>query len=96
MSSYEISTFVLIQCKIVTENFRKEIRIDAVAPLVCLWAHAHLPRFKEGLIGDLAMGGLAEPKEVARTTTFLSSDASGYINGQTLVVDGGWQSAVEE
>ena len=35
-------------------------------------------------------GGLAE--DVAQAILFLSSDASGWINGQVLAVDGGWSS----
>jgi 3-oxoacyl-[acyl-carrier protein] reductase len=35
-------------------------------------------------------GRLGQPREVAEAVVFLGSPAAGYINGMTLVVDGGW------
>ena len=35
---------------------------------------------------------LAEPSEIASCIIFLSMDASSYITGSTLIVDGGWTS----
>jgi NAD(P)-dependent dehydrogenase (short-subunit alcohol dehydrogenase family) len=34
-------------------------------------------------------GRAGEPEDVAAVFAFLGSDGAGYINGQTLVVDGG-------
>jgi NAD(P)-dependent dehydrogenase (short-subunit alcohol dehydrogenase family) len=35
---------------------------------------------------------LGEPDDVAATIAFLCSAGGAFINGQTIVVDGGWSS----
>jgi NAD(P)-dependent dehydrogenase (short-subunit alcohol dehydrogenase family) len=35
---------------------------------------------------------LGEVDDIASTVAFLCSDGAGFINGQTIVVDGGWSS----
>lgn len=38
------------------------------------------------------LGRLGKPEEVAATSLFLASEASSYITGATIMVDGGWTS----
>jgi 3-oxoacyl-[acyl-carrier protein] reductase len=47
---------------------------------------------KEELATRTPIGRLAEPEEVAAAVIFLASEESKYIEGQTLVIDGGWTS----
>jgi NAD(P)-dependent dehydrogenase (short-subunit alcohol dehydrogenase family) len=44
----------------------------------------------EQLATRTPLGRLAEPKEIADAVIFLASEESKYMEGQTIVVDGGW------
>lgn len=69
----------------------KGVRVNAVAPgptttdLLATVAQETLDKMK----ALSPMGRLGEPVEMARAILFLASDMSSYVNGQTLVVDGG-------
>jgi NAD(P)-dependent dehydrogenase (short-subunit alcohol dehydrogenase family) len=43
----------------------------------------------DGLVSRVPAGRLGQPEEVARAVAFLASDESSYMNGASLVVDGG-------
>lgn len=67
------------------------IRVNAIAP-----GMVGSERFKAVLaekfaqkINDIPFGRLAEPEEIAQLCLFLASDASMYITGQIIGVDGG-------
>jgi NAD(P)-dependent dehydrogenase (short-subunit alcohol dehydrogenase family) len=36
------------------------------------------------------MGRFGRPEDIANAFVFMASDASAYVTGHTLVVDGGW------
>ncbi len=69
------------------------VRVNCIAPGLfrtrfaeALWSNeAILQRVLEGN----PFGRIGEPDEIAGTAVFLVSDASSYVNGQVLVVDGG-------
>lgn len=44
---------------------------------------------KQKLLENIPLGRVGKPEEVAKVIGFLSSDASSYITGQVIVVDGG-------
>ena len=41
------------------------------------------------IIEKIPMHRMGQPDEIARVVSFLAQDASGYITGQVLAVDGG-------
>jgi 2-deoxy-D-gluconate 3-dehydrogenase len=44
------------------------------------------------ILGRIPLGRWADPEDLAGAAVFLASDASDYITGQTVFVDGGWLS----
>jgi len=46
--------------------------------------------FKERLVGRTPLGRLGKPEDIVGTVVFLASEASNFITGQTIPIDGGW------
>jgi len=76
---------------------RRNIRVNAICPGLTATA------MSSQLVADdqayqlrrlhIPMGRMARPDEIASAVAFLASDASSYITGQTLSVDGGMTGA---
>lgn len=47
------------------------------------------PAFRDEITDSTPLGRIAAPAELAEAVQFLASDASGFITGQVLTVDGG-------
>lgn len=50
--------------------------------------------FKEMIKTKVPLGRYAKPKELVGTIIYLSSNASDYVTGHALVIDGGWTAAI--
>jgi 7-alpha-hydroxysteroid dehydrogenase len=72
----------------------KGIRVNAVAfgSVMSASLQAALKEnsgFRDEITGGTPLGRIAAPAELAEAVQFLASDASGFITGQVLTVDGG-------
>jgi NAD(P)-dependent dehydrogenase (short-subunit alcohol dehydrogenase family) len=68
------------------------IRVTAVAPGVVMTPRVSVFRGEAGRVRNVnntPLRGVAQPADIAAAILFLASDLSGYVTGQTLVVDGG-------
>jgi NAD(P)-dependent dehydrogenase (short-subunit alcohol dehydrogenase family) len=72
---------------------RRGVRVNAIAPHFFPAAtdgYLHDPDLVAWLTDRLPLGRTARVEELDGPLLFLCSDASSYVTGQTLVVDGGW------
>jgi dehydrogenase/reductase SDR family protein 4 len=98
---YSISKAGLIMLtKVLAEEWGQyHIRANAIAPgfvrtkfSQAVWGN---PEMIAKVESNTAIGRIAEPEEVVYTALFLASDASSYITGQTIVLDGGHFASVK-
>lgn len=50
------------------------------------------PERRQFILSRIPMGRLGRPEELQAAAVFLASEASSYMTGQTIYVDGGWLS----
>jgi NAD(P)-dependent dehydrogenase (short-subunit alcohol dehydrogenase family) len=68
------------------------IRVNAVAPgyVKTEMAPVDRPEFRRYWIEDAPMQRYATPAEIAPTVVYLASDASAFMTGTVVVIDGGY------
>jgi NAD(P)-dependent dehydrogenase (short-subunit alcohol dehydrogenase family) len=95
IGAYAVSKAAEIQLarNLAVEWGRKGIRVNAIAPGViqtefarALWED---PAARKRIEALNCVGRLGVPEDVAGAALFLASDASRFVTGQTLIVDGG-------
>jgi NAD(P)-dependent dehydrogenase (short-subunit alcohol dehydrogenase family) len=68
------------------------VRCNAVCPgftMTAMTAEGFTPRFWDNYMRRIPMRRPAEPEEQAGVVLFLCSPEASYVNGETVVVDGG-------
>tara|TARA_B100000073_G_scaffold191836_1_gene158776 strand:- start:164 stop:931 length:768 start_codon:yes stop_codon:yes gene_type:complete len=95
LGAYNISKAadVMIVKNIATEFGHKNIRANSIAPGLiktdfakALWEN---PDILKTVLSSTPMQRIGDPDEIAGVAVMLASEAGNYINGQTIVVDGG-------
>jgi NAD(P)-dependent dehydrogenase (short-subunit alcohol dehydrogenase family) len=68
------------------------VRVNAIAPgyVKTEMAPVDDPRFRPRWVEDAAMQRAAVPAEIAPSVLYLASDASSFMTGSVLIVDGGY------
>jgi len=95
LGAYGITKAADIQ---MTKNLAREygphnVRINSIAPGLVrtdfargLWEN---PENLKASTSGAALGRIGEPREIAGAAVYLASDASSFMTGQTIVIDGG-------
>ena len=70
-----------------------KIRVNCIAPGIiktkfseALWSNEHL---MADYLKKMPLGKIGQPEEIARTALYLATEASGFMTGSTLIIDGG-------
>jgi NAD(P)-dependent dehydrogenase (short-subunit alcohol dehydrogenase family) len=81
-----------------TEWAKDGIRVNALGPTTTMTdfttkSMRDRPDRAAKLLSRIPIGRFAEPQDLIGAAVFLASEASDFITGQTLFVDGGWNAA---
>jgi len=90
---------VIMLTKVLAQEWGQyNIRVNAIAPALvktqfakALWDN---PVVSKTFLDNTVLGRIAEPEEMVDVALFLASEASSYITGQTIVLDGGHFASV--
>lgn len=85
-----------------TKTFASEwanrgVRVNGIAPAyietpLVKAIKDHREDFSNDILKRTPMNRMGEPREIVGAVIFLASDASSYVTGETIFVDGGWTS----
>ena len=85
------AAFLLARAGKLTDPDGVGLTVNTVTPgFIATEMLEHIPtKVLEKIVGQIPLGRLGKPEEVARVVHFLAADASGYITGQVWGVNGG-------
>jgi len=95
LGAYSISKagVVMLTRVLASDLARYNIRVNAIGPGVVrtgfsepMWSN---PDILKGIEAGIPLGRIAETSDIVGVALFLASDASSYITGQTIYVEGG-------
>jgi acetoacetyl-CoA reductase len=73
------------------EGARFNITANAICPgyIATDMVMAVPEKVRDAIIGQIPVGRLGEPEEIARCVVFLASEDSGFVTGSTITANGG-------
>jgi 2-keto-3-deoxy-L-fuconate dehydrogenase len=84
-------------------DYPKEIRVNCICPgtVDSPFVEGYLEKYhkhekekvREELNARQPIGRLGRPDEIAHMALYLSSAEAGFVNGSTVMIDGGWTAA---
>jgi acetoacetyl-CoA reductase/3-oxoacyl-[acyl-carrier protein] reductase len=85
------AAFLLAKAGRLTDPDGVGLTVNTVTPgFIATEMLEHIPaKVLERIVGQIPLGRLGKPEEVARVVHFLAADASSYITGQVWGVNGG-------
>ena len=92
IAAYGVSKAALINLTVqLAHEFAPGVRVNAIAPAVVKtkFAAALYEGREEEAASGYPLGRLGVPSDIGGAASFLTSEQSGWVTGQTLVVDGG-------
>ena len=95
LGAYSVSKAAIIMLTkvLAAELGRAGVRVNCIAPGLVETRFAEVlvktPEIHDAYVRRAALGRHGQPHEIASAAHFLASDASAYMTGQVMVVDGG-------
>ena len=91
---------VIMLTKVLAQEWGQyNIRVNAIAPAFVRTRFSQAiienPKMIKEVENNTTLGRIAEPEEIVNTALFLASDASSYMTGQTVLLDGGHFASVK-
>jgi 2-deoxy-D-gluconate 3-dehydrogenase len=90
------TAFAIARAAVMTANemAAKHINVNAIAPGYIATDNTQAlqddPNRSKAILERIPQGRWGTPRDFAGPAVFLASSASDYVNGEILVVDGGW------
>jgi len=80
--------------KSLAKSLAPHVRVNCIAPgwVKTEWGQTTHPSWQMRAVGESMLNRWGTPEDIARVVAAVSFEDGSFINGQTIVVNGGWQS----